>query len=265
MQGLGNDFIVVDNRSERPFPEGHVPALCDRHFGIGADGVIEILPPRGGGDARMRVINADGSVPEMCGNGLRCVAVWLAESRGLGGELLVETDAGPRACIVSEGTERSVDVDMGVVRVVGTKDFDLGGERHTFTLADAGNPHAIAYHAEPFVALAAIGPGVSTHPSLPAGTNVELVRWDGDVLEVAVWERGAGRTLACGTGACAVVAVAAGRGEIASNRPVRVRLPGGELVVVHDRASGRTRMIGPAREVFRGELSGAFPGAPPSP
>jgi len=103
--------------------------------------------------------------------------------------------------------------------------------------------------------LAELGPALATHTSFERGTNVELVRWRGDVLSVAVWERGVGPTLACGTGACAVAAVAVGRGEAASGARIRVGLPGGELTVTHDATTGRTRMTGPARRVFTGEWS----------
>jgi diaminopimelate epimerase len=256
-EGLGNDFILVPTGSEESFDRATVPQLCDRRFGVGADGVLLILPS-GDHAARMRVLNADGSVPEMCGNGLRCVALFVAERLGLSrGELAIETDAGVRGCVFERGGDGGVvDVDMGVVRAVGKSTLSVAGEAIELTLADAGNPHAIAYRTDLVGDLATIGPIVATHPTFARGTNVELVRWHDGVIEVAVWERGVGRTLACGTGACAVVAVACERGEAKSGAPVRVRLPGGELLVTHDAPSGLTRMKGPARRVFRGDWVG---------
>lgn len=258
LEGLGNDFIVLSAQDGTSFDRAQAARLCDRRFGIGADGVLLVLPPAAGGAARMRVLNADGSVPEMCGNGLRCVALFVAEQRGVSsGEMAIETDAGTRTCRFERTGDRAeVDVDMGVVRVTGKRTLIVSGEAVDLTLADAGNPHAVAYCHDPGQDLDAIGPVVATHPSFDQGTNVELVRWRGKVLEVAVWELGVGRTLACGTGACAVTAVACARGEATSGAPVRVRLPGGDLLVTHDLQSGRTRMVGPARRVFRGEWSG---------
>ena len=255
-EGLGNDFIVVSAESEAGFDCARVRTLCDRRFGIGADGVLLVLPAASGGAARMRVLNADGSVPEMCGNGLRCVALYVAERRGMtAGEVAIETDAGLRRCVLErDGDTGDVDVDMGVVRALGDRTLTIGGIDVTFSLADAGNPHAIAYREAPAEDLAGLGPFVATHPSFERGTNVELVRWVDRVIEVSVWERGVGPTLACGTGACAVVAVACARGEAKSGEAVRVRLPGGDLVITHDRETLQTRMRGPARRVFRGEV-----------
>jgi diaminopimelate epimerase len=255
-EGLGNDFIIVAIDDESSFDRAKVSQLCDRRFGVGADGVLLVLPSEAHA-ARMRVLNADGSVPEMCGNGLRCVALFVAERMGLrAGELEIETDSGVRGCVFErEGDSGVVDVDMGIVRAVAKSTLTVAGEAIELTLADAGNPHAIAYRTDPAADLATIGPVLATHPSFARGTNVELVRWHEGAIEVAVWERGVGRTLACGTGACAVVAVAVARGEAGSGAPVRVRLPGGELTVTHDVPSGLTRMKGPARRVFRGEWS----------
>jgi len=255
VEGLGNDFVLVRVASEAALDLSSIPRICDRRRGVGADGVLLLLPPRAGADARMKVVNADGSVPEMCGNGLRCVALELARERGMRrGELRIETDAGVRTCQVrAEDDDGTVSVDMGVVRVTGRRTLTVGGESVDLTLADAGNPHAVAYRASPEDDVETIGQAIATHSSFERGTNAELVRWRGELLEVAVWERGAGRTQACGTGACAVVAVACARGEAASGARVRLRLPGGELFVTHDTATGGTIMVGPARRAFRGE------------
>ncbi len=257
-EGLGNDFIVVSVPVDAAFDSAEAVRLCDRRLGVGADGVLLVLPPIAGGAARMRVLNADGSVPEMCGNGLRCVALFVAEQQGVSeGELTIETDAGMRTCrFETTGDAGEVGVDMGVVRVIGHRTVAALGAAVELTLVDASNPHAVVYRDNPAQDLEAMGPMLATHPSFDRGTNVELVRWRQDALEVAVWERGVGRTLACGTGACAVAAVACARGEATSDVPIRVRLPGGDLLVTHDQQTGRTRMVGPARRVFRGEWPG---------
>jgi diaminopimelate epimerase len=256
-EGLGNDFIVVD------VPAAGVPsldltrALCDRRLGIGADGILAILPAtEPGSDARMRVVNADGTIPEMCGNGLRCAVLHLARRRGLDrGELAIETDAGLRRCAFERhGDEGEVLCDMGIVRVEDEVVVDVGGERFALTRVDAGNPHAVALGAISREDFARVGPQLSSSPAFPNGANVEFVHPRAGVLEVLVWERGAGPTLACGTGACAVAAFAYARGLVSGAGPVRVRLPGGELEIRHDPVSQRTSMRGPARRVFAGTL-----------
>jgi diaminopimelate epimerase len=258
-EGLGNDFIVIDLERREDFDAAAVPALCDRRFGIGGDGVLLALPPSlATAAARMVVINADGSVPEMCGNGLRCVALHVARARGgKSVDLLVETDSGPRACAVTCGApgEASVRVDMGAVRLRGARRLVVEGEEVDLAVVDAGNPHAVAFRADPSVDIDALGPTIARHPSFPHGTNVEFVAQRDHELFVLVWERGVGRTLACGTGACAVVAVACAKGFAPARSPVSVRLPGGVLAVTHDPADGRTELEGPARLVFLGETA----------
>jgi diaminopimelate epimerase len=253
-EGLGNDFIVVELPDAREMPPARAVHLCDRHFGVGADGVLLVLPPLAPWcDARMRVINADGSVPEMCGNGVRCVALHVATSRGEArGVVRVETDAGERECIVDE--DGSVTVDMGVVRVLGDRTVDVEGQPIVVSLADAGNPHAILFGAYARGDVERLGPRLATHPAFPRGTNVEFARVEGDGIDLVVWERGVGITLACGTGACATAAVACAKGLAPRGRPVTLRLPGGRLdVTVAD--EGRTTMRGPARRVFSGTTS----------
>jgi len=255
-EGLGNDFLVVDAKDSAEVPAALAAKLCDRRLGVGGDGVLLVLPPAEGA-ARMRVINADGSVPEMCGNGLRCVALHVARARGAkDGELTIETDAGPRRCAVEDAQgEGIVTIDMGVVRVTGERSLEVDGEALTFALADAGNPHAILFGAWSREAIARIGPQVATHASFPKGTNVEFARAGVDGIDLVVWERGVGLTLACGTGACATAAAACMRGVVEADRRIAVRLPGGTLEVTYVAATSRVIMRGPARRVFAGVVA----------
>ncbi len=255
-EGLGNDFIVVDMANDADVTDLDARGWCDRRRGVGGDGVLVILPAReSGADARMRVLNADGSIAEMCGNGLRCAALHLARARGLQeGTLAIETDAGVRACVFERGGDEAVVVaDMGIVRVTGEIDVAIDGVRVALTCADAGNPHAVTFREMTRAEFEMLGPRLSAAPEFPGGVNVEVAQVIDDVIDVRVWERGAGATLACGTGACAVVAVACAKGMV-DRDAVRVRLPGGELLVRHDRASGRTTMRGGARRVFSGTV-----------
>ncbi len=254
-EGLGNDFVVVEANDESAVvPEG-AAALCDRRFGVGADGVILVLPPRKPGcDVRMRVLNADGSVPEMCGNGVRCVAVHVARARGLlEGTVRVDTDAGESACAIQDTHgEGIVTVDMGVIRLFGDRAIQIDGKRVVVAVADAGNPHAVLFGSFARGDVDHLGPRLATHPDFPRGTNVEFSHIAGDGIDLIVWERGVGITLACGTGACATAAVACAKGLAPRGRPIAVRLPGGRLDVTIDDA-GRAIMRGPARFVFSGE------------
>jgi diaminopimelate epimerase len=254
-EGLGNDFIIVEPRDLAVTP-ALASALCDRHFGIGGDGILVVLPPRvSDADARMVVVNSDGSCPEMCGNGVRCVAVHLARARDLRtGVIRVETAAGIRACIVEDGLgEGMVTVDMGTVRVGEDRDVEVDGERLPVTLADVGNPHAVAFGSFSRQDVERLGSRITVHATFPAGINVEFARMRMDGIDLVVWERGAGITLACGTGACAAAAVACAKGHASYEAPIDVRLPGGSLCVQVQR-DGRTTMRGPARHVFSGTI-----------
>jgi diaminopimelate epimerase len=256
-EGLGNDFVVVDAAGEEEMGELDARAWCDRRRGIGGDGVLVMLPAREGeADARMRVLNADGSIAEMCGNGLRCAALHLARKRGLDeGTIAIETDAGVRACVIERrGDEAVVVADMGIVRTQGDVVVALDGKSVALTRVDAGNPHAVAFCEVTRAEFEALGPRLSAAGEFPGGVNVEFVRVVDGVLDVLVWERGAGPTLACGTGACAVVAAAFAKNVI-DGEAARVRLPGGQLLVQHDRATGKTTMRGPARWVFSGAVA----------
>lgn len=242
-QGLGNDFIVT----ETPVTPQQARMLCDRRRGVGADGVlvVERAPPR------MTVLNADGSRPEMCGNGLRCIAGWLAE-RGTADTLSVLTDAGPRACEIERVGEGRYDVraDMGRARVTGELRF--GDPARRFVLVDVGNPHAVCFEALDEGEAERLGPALETH--VRGGVNVELVtaRATGG-FDVRVFERGVGWTDACGTGACAVVVAAVREGLASFDDRVAVHLPGGPLAIeVTEQA---VWMRGPAGRVFIGEVA----------
>ena len=277
--GLGNDFIVVDLRSvtdedatavQEP---AVVRALCDRQFGIGGDGVLAILPAETA-DARMRVLNADGSEAEMCGNGIRCVAMELhdrgsAATKGKR-ELAIETGAGRLVCELSGGR---VSVSMGAPRLLRGEIPMTGpaGERcieqplaiagqptHAFTCVSMGNPHAVAFvdsldHARRLAT--SLGPIVEHHAWFPQRTNVELAYVRGrQELDLVVWERGCGITLACGTGACATVVAALLTGRVEEGPPVKVHLPGGTLQIQVHPGFQNVRMTGPAVRVFDGDV-----------
>lgn len=256
-EGLGNDFLVVDATSETLVDTSQVMRLCDRHFGVGADGVLLVTPPKSlGARATMVVLNADGSRPEMCGNGLRCVALHLAlQDRAQGVSFIVDTDAGPRLVAVERSESgASVSVGMGRGQPEGELGYELGGASLKFVLVSMGNPHAIRFDAElDERRLDEFAPALSAQ--FPAGTNVELVHQRAErELEVLVWERGVGRTLACGTGACAVAVAAARQGRVPFDVEIAVGLPGGKLYVTVAQETLEVTMRGPARRVFSGEV-----------
>lgn len=247
-EGLGNDFVLVDAAAVSIGPD-EARVLCDRRFGVGADGVLVV--DRRGSVPRMIVWNADGSRPEMCGNGLRCVAAHLA---GADVALSIATDAGEKGCAVAAaGPERfDVTVEMGAARPRGEIAFTVDGREHAFLDVDVGNPHAITFADYDEAAIDRVGPAVAVAP--PGGTNVEFCRVEAERIVVVVWERGVGRTLACGTGACAVAAAACDTGRASFGVPIRVALPGGELTITVTAGSRALRMRGPARRVFSGEI-----------
>jgi diaminopimelate epimerase len=287
VQGLGNDFVVVDLRGERAGsklaatvqdPEV-VRKICDRHFGVGADGVLAVLPGVSG-DARMRVLNADGSEAEMCGNGIRCVAKVLYESDpALRRPVLkIDTGAGLLACemSVADGHVDSVTVEMGRPRYARDEiplapggagravrePIVAAGRAFSFTAVSMGNPHAVIFvdGDEDLRALAeTYGPVLEVAPTFPRRANIEFARVRDAEIDLVVWERGCGITLACGTGTCATVAAAAVEERLPRGRETPVHLPGGTLfITVADDDSG-VRMRGPATTVFRSELDlGSF-------
>jgi diaminopimelate epimerase len=245
MEGLGNDFVVLAGPFS-PTPD-QVSVWCDRRRGIGADGVL-VVTPVDRSTVAMGYWNADGSAAEMCGNGLRCIGRY-AVDHGLvaGTDLTVLTPAGPREVTVADDTVRA---HLGTVTTAG-EPVDVGGYR--LEPVSVGNPHAVAFVPDCWTVLVAEGgPMVETDPAFSGGTNVEFATVvSPERIDLRVWERGVGETLACGTGAAAAVAAAHRSGLTGSE--VEVHLPGGVLRV--EIVDGEAWIEGPANEVFRGVLS----------
>ena len=275
-QGLGNDFLMLDGRGASSTDASYgltserIQRLCDRRFGVGADGVILALPPRQGGELRMRIFNADGTEPEMCGNGMRCLARFLADSDGdlPGRQWQIETLAGR---IVPELLQDgSIRVDMGAPFLdpesipttlacgengLAQGNLEVAGSSFAVGAAGMGNPHVvIPVDDVEAVDLERYGAAFEVHPAFPARTNVHFVQVISPThLVMRVWERGAGPTLACGTGACATLVVAHLLGL--AERCARLDLPGGPLEIDWDQASGHVFMAGPAVAVFDGVVT----------
>jgi len=248
LHGLGNDFVLLDLRQGgEPLPAARAIELCDRRLGIGADGVLTLLP-----GPRMLVQNADGSIPEMCGNGARCAALWIATeggARAASTTVPLLTGAGPRLCKVSSDSGRAglVEVEMGFAEVSAVRALP-GFEAVPVSM---GNPHRVIFSGGDISLLAREqGPALCVSEN----ANIEFVeRLGPQCYAVAVFERGAGLTQACGTGACAVAAAAVARGEAMRGEDIEVRLPGGPLSV-RVSEDNRVLMRGPAQLVFSGEL-----------
>ena len=266
-QGIGNDFLVIDAADDGVVSPELAAKLCDRRFGVGGDGVILVLPGGPGALARMRVINADGSIPEMCGNGIRCMALHVARHHARGEPVLdatFETDAGPRRCHVelqsADNRTADVTVDMGIARVLGPRRLSVPGETSEWRDIDlvevnVGNPHAVSLRRPSPEEIDRIGPRLATHEAFPEGANIGFARvQDRAFLDLVVWERGVGLTLACGTGACAAVAAACSRDLAPWGSPVTVRLPGGPLTIWVEGDGGRARMRGGAQHVYSGRV-----------
>ncbi len=269
--GTGNDFVLFEDLADaRPLTAELAAALCDRRFGVGADGVIRVAPGRGPGeDVFMDYRNADGSLAEMCGNGIRCLGA-LLHDEGLapGTELAVGTRAGTKRLRLElvEGRVASVTVGMGPpalargeIPMDGPADepfvaqpFEVDGRTFTAAAVSMGNPHLVLFldHEPTVEEVRTIGPRVERDERFPERTNVELVHAAGDRIVARVWERGSGETMACGTGACAAL-VAANEAGLAPPR-AEVRFPGGTVVV--ERTPEEVLLTGPAERVFEGTL-----------
>ena len=254
-EGLGNDFVIVDLADLAELSPDSASRICDRRFGVGADGVIVVLPPSDENHAaRMVVLNADGSRPEMCGNGLRCVALHLALRQQADVSVFqVETDAGVLSCEVERSGEAAlVTAEMGQAVLAGDhRDPESGFQ---FALVSTGNPHAVTFQSEFDEQLVdRVGPAVSA--TQPKGANVEFAERVEGGFRVIVWERGVGRTMACGTGAVATAVAACQEGYAAFDQPIEVTLPGGSLEVTVRKPELVTSLRGPARKVFVGEMT----------
>ncbi len=261
--GLGNDFVLLDRRAGGGDigPEA-TRALCDRRRGVGADGVLVLLPSATAA-VRLRIHNADGSVPEMCGNGLRCVAKHVLEATpGHPEELRVETDAG---ILTARGLWRGphleeVELQMGPARLlaphlpsaqtgVPVVGAPVPGTPFHGTAVSMGNPHLVLLDA-PLEQAAVWGPPLEGARGFPERTNVEFLAREAGGLRVVVWERGVGLTQACGTGACAALVAATLAGWVAAEQQTRVTLPGGPLWVWAAADFSRVTLRGPTRFVF---------------
>lgn len=273
MHGLGNDFVFIDHfhkqsiEGQEAYPE-LARKLCHRQFGVGGDGLIAVLPSEVA-DARMRIFNLDGSEPEMCGNGIRCFARYIYDKGYVKkNPLQVETLAGILTLQLEIVEEQviGVRVDMGepilkpelipvfaeAEPVIGAK-LKVEGQEFEFTAVSMGNPHCVIF-IEDYEKLdfERLGPAIEKHPLFPRKTNVEFIRVDSRTeLTMRVWERGAGPTLACGTGACASAVAAVLNGKTA--RKVTVHLPGGDLLIDWGE-DNRVYMTGPATYVFKANL-----------
>jgi diaminopimelate epimerase len=263
MHGLGNDFVVFDARN-RPvsFSRAETCAIADRRLGIGCDQVIVIENSANGADARMRIYNADGGEVESCGNAARCVGNLLM--REIGRVCIrLDTEGGPLVCHASGGR---ITVDMGVPRFnwrdiplsneVDTPSFTIKLDDHAIagSAVSMGNPHFVVFLENAETApVAELGPAIERHPMFPERTNVEFAEvMASDRLRMRVWERGAGITRACGTGACASAVAAQRRGLC--GKKVEVMLDGGALTIEWQGGNASVLMTGPAALSFRGEI-----------
>ena len=281
VQGAGNDFVLVDARG--PLADRlqldwatAAPRICDRHFGIGADGIL-LVEDTEAAAARMRIVNADGSNGQMCGNGFRCFTKYLVERAGIApsdGRLAIETGAGILHAELGDVVDTIDQVRVAIgpaylhpdeipVRAAGPgpvlhHELRVADQRFSLTCVGMGNPHAVWFTDDDIdtVRLNEIGPLVGHHPDFPNRTNFEIVNVLGaDQLKMRVWERGVGETMACGTGACAVLVAAQLRGF--AGRSATVSLPGGDLQISWDGPDDPTasvEMTGPAEFAFEGAI-----------
>ncbi len=268
-QGLGNDFIIIEDLSEQiRINSSEIKKICHRHFGIGADGLI-IARPSEKADFYMSYFNADGTQAEMCGNGIRCLAKFLDETGKVNkDELSIETLAGIKILkLFRQNSEiKEIEVNMGSPRfrpeeipieVEGNEVFDflLSVNKKNFLISavSMGNPHCVIEVKKldnSFISTT--GPKIENHRIFPQRTNVEFMKIvSSEEIEVKVWERGVGETLACGTGACAAAVIAIKKGEAKS--PVKVKLTGGTLTITWSNQED-VLLRGPAEKVFHGEI-----------
>ncbi len=271
--GIGNDFVVFDGTKGDPgFTPEQIAFMCDRNFGIGSDGVIYVNPGVDGSDVTMRIFNTDGTEPEMCGNGIRCVAKF-AYDMGIvkktdflihtgRGNLLAQCTCGP------DGKVSSVKIDMGapilkpeLVPVSGDGDrfidreITADGIRLKINAVSMGNPHCVTFDPLTDEQIDRLGPFLEAHRDLfPRKANVEFAKVEDGEIDIRVFERGVGWTLACGTGACATTTAAAINGLVPFDVPVQVHLPGGYLKITVDSRLEHVYMDGPSEFVYTGTI-----------
>ena len=276
MQGIGNDYVYV-NCFEETVKDPAVVAryVSDRHFGIGSDGLI-LIKPSDIADCEMDMYNLDGSQGAMCGNGIRCVAKYVYDYGIVKKEnISVSTKSGIKYLdlTVRDGKVALVRVNMGSpvltasqIPVVSSTEeminapLKVNGETYYITAVSMGNPHAIVYMTDvDHLDIGEIGPYFENHMAFPDRVNTEFVEvLDDHTLKMRVWERGSGETLACGTGACAVAVASILNGHVDGEKPVTVKLLGGELEIFWDRQENLVYMTGPAATVFDGEIDLSF-------
>lgn len=269
MHGLGNDFVFIDcisggRKRKLPNPKKTVKILCDRRFGVGADQVL-VLEKSRKADFFMRVYNADGSESGMCGNGIRCLAKYVTDEKiSTRKEIRVETSSGIQTARVAGRSKVTVDMGAPILkgklipvnlsgRVI-NRPIRVDGKEMRATCVSMGNPHCVIFVDDPKTfPVEKMGPVLERHHLFPKRTNVEFIRsLTPTLIEMRVWERGAGETLACGSGACA--AAVAGFLNAQTGRSVRVRLLGGDLDIEWRREDDHVYMTGPAETVFKGEI-----------
>jgi diaminopimelate epimerase len=268
--GIGNDFIILDGSDGNlPIDNRMCRNLCDRHYGIGADGVIYIMPGENDSDISMRIINSDGSEAEMCGNGIRCLSKHVYDFGIVDKEqFTVNTRAGRMEALVNlkEGRVSSVRVNMGAPILDGRSvpiDYDGKFIDEVFTIdgldlrcsaISMGNPHFVTFSELSDDKIEKLGPTIESHPFFPNKTNVEFCEVLEGKVHVKVYERGASWTLACGTGACASATAAALKGLVSFDTPIDVHLPGGWLKITVNRDLKYVLMEGPAELVYEGNV-----------
>jgi diaminopimelate epimerase len=254
--GLGNDYLVVErDRLDEPLGPDLARRLCDYHFGVGSDGILEVIATNAR-HAEILIWNPDGSTAELSGNGTRIAARWLAR-RTEADEVVIAV--GPREVRARMRGGCEVEMEIGPVEVAPVESLDVDGAVLEFTPVSVGNPHAVIEREPDRSEVLRLGPLVENHPRFPDRTNVQLVRVDSrGAATVGVWERGAGETLSSGTSACAVAAAAVANGWCDS--PVTVHLAGGDLLVALDQ-SMQARLTGSAEEICHGETAEEWLGA----
>lgn len=265
-EGAANDFLVIDRDvlGGQILTPAQATALCDRHRGVGGDGVLFVDT----GSPSMAVINADGSVPEMCGNGVRCVALHLARQMDATHlEVDIDTAAGPQRCVVErDGDSGMVTVEMNPAsldpQAIGLdskapwvdQPFAIAGHELHITAVSMGNPHAVTFDSVG-EARFGVADALQADPHFQHGVNVGFVSdFEGDAFRLDVCERGAGWTQACGTGAAAAATAAVETGRAERGQPLRITLPGGTLRITPQETGAPIEMQGPARFVFAGEV-----------